>query len=183
MSVTSIDSVLFCPITKSCCYAMHSFSYQSRTRASVVHRQPSWLPARVWAMPGSRAPSSTLAVAIPTSVLVTADELANLGFDPISYIIKVCGLCGNHSASPSPFDAAEHQDVKAWGSTLPWGSGTLHKPRGEICRVCLYVFTHGGFKVIWPSIKEYIKRVKSHPEEHQEHCFQLAMFLIWFLNS
>lgn len=62
-------------------------------------------------------------------------------------------LCGNCSLDEGPFP--EHPDCKAWKGRLPWYQGTLACPRGDYCRICYYVFTHGGFCIETPKIKVF----------------------------
>lgn len=99
------------------------------------------------------------------SVELTPEQLTELGL-PAEYCPKSCRLCGCHSSSPNPFFG--HADTKAWKNFLPWSSGTWKAPRGELCRVCTYVFAHGGFSTLFPKMKDYANHVKKCPEDHAE---------------
>lgn len=112
-----------------------------------------------------RASAASGASVLMQVVTLSPDELQDLGLPPY-YQVKICALCGNHSASPNPF--LGHPDVAAWKKVLPWGSGTMIAPRGELCRICNYVFVNGGFTFLFDKIRDYIKHVKSHPEDSAE---------------
>lgn len=102
---------------------------------------------------------------VTPAIMLTREVLEDLGL-PETYLTKTCSLCGNHSASPNPFPG--HSDTKAWGKCLPWSSGTVRQPRGELCRVCVYVYHHAGFSTLFPRLRDYIKHVRLNPEEHTE---------------
>ena len=102
---------------------------------------------------------------VTPAIMLTREVLEDLGL-PETYLTKTCSLCGNHSASPNPFPG--HSDTKAWGKCLPWSSGTVRQPRGELCRVCVYAYHHAGFSTLFPRLRDYIKHVRLNPEEHTE---------------
>lgn len=61
-----------------------------------------------------------------------------------------------------------HDDCRAWQRCLPWASGKLNEPRGDICRICQYVYVHGGFSLVYPKVRAYGKVIRDTPERHLE---------------
>lgn len=109
-----------------------------------------------------------------TSVALTPEYLLLMEL-PSDYVEKICSLCGNSSASETPFP--DHSDVKAWGKCLPWGAGTRARPRRDVCRICHYIFCHGGFNVIYPKLRAYSKLIKNTPELHLEFMDSRAKYV------
>ena len=117
------------------------------------------------ALADKAASNASCVSAGPEPVILTIDELRELGL-PEHYVVKVCLLCGNHSASSTPFPG--HSDCQAWQGLLPWSQGTRLQPRGEICRVCYFVFGNAGFIFLYTKIRDFVKHLKQHPEDSTE---------------
>ncbi|CAE7318033.1 unnamed protein product [Symbiodinium sp. CCMP2592] len=93
---------------------------------------------------------------------------------PDTYVLKVCSLCGQTSLDPNPFEG--HADCKAW-------QGTLLCPRGVFCRVCYYVFAHGGFGTLYPNIRDYVKHVNATPQDHAEFRESREKYIVMKLQQ
>ena len=77
---------------------------------------------------------------MPKSGLSAADEpapaapaSAALG---VSYKAKRCRYCKQWSTSLCPWNL-DNTVLRAWSPLLPWNRGTLQKPLGETCKVCM----------------------------------------------
>ena len=78
---------------------------------------------------------------------------------PFDYVVRTCALCDITSIDMCPFHG--HKDVAAWAPFVPWGQGTFPKPAGNTCRICYYVFFHGGFTKEHKTIKAYLATMTS----------------------
>ena len=132
-----------------------SFSVGMASRAQTP---PEKKRRRVLAPTNSDAGSQ---VATETALRVTGGESFDVPPEyyakynlPATYQVRTCLLCHLHSLTKSPFQ--DHPDCKAWHPFLPWAQGTLAHPAGNICRLCNYVFQHGGYSVEFRTIKLYI---------------------------
>ena len=70
-----------------------------------------------------------------------------------------CAPCAR-TIAPAP-TRCKDADCAAWKGVLPWASGSMLAPRGELCN-------HAGFCAVWPKLRDYCTHVHEVPEDHSE---------------
>ncbi len=97
--------------------------------------------------------------------LPTPEDIVKFAL-PVAYRVKYCVLCDSGSLDSAVFPG--HADCAAWDPLVAWGNGKKLTPAGVLCRVCKYVFVHGGFNMEYQSVPTYSKAIAKNPALNHE---------------
>lgn len=99
---------------------------------------------------------------------VPCDPPSDCEIDMKVYRARKCKFCLQWSTSRCPWPV-DDSVLSAWKGLLPWARGTLQKPVGEHCKLCVIVWQQGGFEAEYGSEAKFFSTLNTMPTEH--HCF------------